>query len=110
MTRRRSGAEGRPLQAKEESKDEKTIAAETCSDEIPRVLDLPAAEEAAKGNAMLKDGILELDMAKAAPAKTVKGEAKAVKVEGQTKRCLRNAGRESRERESLNDVCYKGYC
>ena len=30
--------------------------------------------------AMLKDGMLELDMAKAAPAKTVKGESKAVKV------------------------------
>ncbi len=59
--------EGRPLQAKEESKDKKTSYAETCSDQILRALDLPAAAEAAKVKATLKDGILELDMAKAAP-------------------------------------------
>jgi len=77
MTRRQSGAEGRPLQAKEESKDEKTIDAETCADQIPRVLDLPAPVEVAKVKATLRDGILELDMAKAAPAKAVKVEPKA---------------------------------
>jgi len=68
-------------ETKEESKDEKMVYSETCSDEILRVLDLPAAVEPAKVKATLKDGVLELDMTKAAPAKTVKGESKAVKVE-----------------------------
>jgi len=68
-------------ETKEESKDEKMVYSETCSDEILRVLDLPAAVEATKVKATLKDGVLELDMPKAAPAKTVKGESKAVKVE-----------------------------
>jgi HSP20 family protein len=64
-------------ETKEESKTKKTIYSEICSDQILRVLDLPAAVEAEKVKATLKDGMLELDMPKAAPAKTVKVEPKA---------------------------------
>lgn len=62
---------------KEESKTKKVIYSETCSDQILRVVDLPAAVETEKAKATLKDGLLELDMPKAAPAKTVKVETKA---------------------------------
>jgi HSP20 family protein len=63
-------------ETKEESKTKKTIYSETCSDQILRVLDLPAAVEPEKVKATLKDGVLELAMPKSAPAKTVKVEPK----------------------------------
>ncbi|HKM82790.1 MAG TPA: Hsp20 family protein [Candidatus Acidoferrum sp.] len=65
----------------EESQNEKAIYSETCSDQILRVFDLPAAVDPTKVKATLKDGVLELDMPKAAPAKIAKVEPKAVKVE-----------------------------
>ena len=68
-------------ETKEESKNEKTIYSETCSDQILRVFDLPAAVEVEKVKATLKDGVLELNMPKAAPSKTIKAEAKSAKVE-----------------------------
>jgi HSP20 family protein len=64
-------------ETKEESKGKKTIYSETCSDQILRVLDLPAAVVPEKVKSTLKDGVLELDMPKDATAKTVKGEPKA---------------------------------
>jgi HSP20 family protein len=64
-------------ETKEESKTNKTIYSETCSDQVLRVIDLPAAVDADKAKATLKDGILELDMPKATPAKSVKVEPKA---------------------------------
>ena len=63
---------------REESKTKKTIYSETCSDQILRVVDLPAEVDTEKAKAALKDGMLELDMPKTAPAKTVKIEPKAV--------------------------------
>jgi HSP20 family protein len=55
----------------EERKDKRMVYSETCSDEILRVLDLPAEVEAESAEATLKDGILELELAKAAPARKV---------------------------------------
>ncbi len=53
----------------EERRNEKTIYRESCSDEILRVIDLPAEVVAGKVAATLRDGVLELKMPKAAPAK-----------------------------------------
>ena len=61
-------------ETKEESKTKKTIYSETCSDQVLRVLDLPAEVDPAKVKATLKDGVLDLEMPKAAPAKAVKVE------------------------------------
>jgi HSP20 family protein len=63
-------------ESKEESKTKKVIYSETCSDQILRVIDLPAAVDNEKAKATLKDGMLELDMPKAAPARTIKVEPK----------------------------------
>jgi HSP20 family protein len=71
------GAEARRLtiagkrEAEEERRNEKTIYRESCSDQILRVIDLPAEVVAAKAVATLRDGVLELKMPKAAPAKKV---------------------------------------
>jgi len=58
-------------ETKEERKDEKTIYSERCSDEILRVIDLPADVDAEKAEATVKDGVLELKIPKAAPAKKI---------------------------------------
>ena len=55
----------------EERKHKRTVYSETCSDQILRVLDLPAEVNAESAKATVKDGILELELAKAAPAKKV---------------------------------------
>ncbi len=62
---------------KEEHKTKKTAYAERCADQILRVIDLPAEVDTGKVTATLKDGVLELEMRKAAPAKKVKIEPKA---------------------------------
>jgi HSP20 family protein len=64
-------------EAQEESKKGKTVYSERCAKEILRVVDLPAEVESSKVTATLKDGILSLEMPKAAHAKTVRVEAKA---------------------------------
>lgn len=64
-------------EAKEESKKRKTVYSERCAEEIMRVVDLPAEVDSSKVTATLKDGILSLEMPKAAHAKTVRVEAKA---------------------------------
>jgi HSP20 family protein len=64
-------------ETKQESKTKQTVYSEICSDQILRVVDLPAAVTPEKVKATLKDGVLELDMPKAAPA----APAKTVKVE-----------------------------
>jgi len=51
--------------------NEKTIYRESCSDQILRVIELPAEVVTAKAVATLRDGVLELKMPKAAPAKKV---------------------------------------
>ncbi len=71
------GLEGRRLtiagkrEAREERKDKKTIYSERCSNQILRVVDLPADIDAEKTKASLKDGMLELEVPKAAPAKQI---------------------------------------
>jgi HSP20 family molecular chaperone IbpA len=56
-------------EAKKESKTGKTIYREACSDQILRVVGLPAAVDVNKVKTTVKDGVLELDLAKAAPDK-----------------------------------------
>lgn len=55
----------------EERKEKKIVYSESCSDQLLRVLDLPAEVNAAAAKATLKEGILELELPKAAPAKTI---------------------------------------
>jgi HSP20 family protein len=55
----------------EERKDKKTVYSETCSDQLLRVVDLPADVNAEATKATLKNGILSLELPKAAPAKKV---------------------------------------
>ncbi len=65
--------------SQEERKEKKTVYSEVCSDKIFRVMDLPAEVNAEGAKAMLKDGMLELELPKAAPARkvTVMGEKAA---------------------------------
>jgi len=58
-------------------KEGKVVYSERCADEILRVIDLPAAVDTTKVTATLKDGVLHLEMPKAAPAKKIKVEPKA---------------------------------
>lgn len=64
-------------ESKEESTKGKTIYSERCSQEVFRSIELPAEVDASKVNATLKDGILSIELPKAAPAKKVSVEAKA---------------------------------
>jgi HSP20 family protein len=64
-------------ETKEERKDKKIIYQERCSDQIMRVIDLPVAVDGDKAAATVKDGILELNVPKAAPAKKVPIRTKA---------------------------------
>lgn len=64
-------------QAHEESKKGKTIYSERCANEILRVVELPAEVDSSKVNAILRDGVLNIELPKAAHAKTVRIEPKA---------------------------------
>lgn len=64
-------------ETKEEKTEKKMVYREHCSDQIMRVVDLPSAVEAEKVKATLKDGILEMVMPKAAPARKISIEPKA---------------------------------
>ena len=55
----------------EERKNKKIIYSEMCSDEVLRVVDLPADINAEAAKANLKDGVLQLEIPKAAPAKKI---------------------------------------
>jgi HSP20 family protein len=63
-------------EAKEERKDEETLYSEIRSNRVLRVLDLPAAVDTEQATATLENGVLELKMPKAAPAKKVEITAK----------------------------------
>ncbi len=65
-------------EAQEERKKVRTIYSERCAKEILRVVDLPAQVDSSKASATLKDGILNIELPKAAHAKTVRIEPKAV--------------------------------
>lgn len=62
-------------ESKDESKGEKAIYSETCSDQILRVFELPTAVDPEKAKATLKDGVLVLEMPKAPPATPVEIES-----------------------------------
>jgi len=64
-------------EAQEESKKGKSVYSERCAKEILRVVDLPAEVDATEVRATLKDGILNLEMPKAARPQSVRVEAKA---------------------------------
>jgi HSP20 family protein len=62
--------------AQEENKKGKTIYSEWCANEILRVVDLPAEVESSKVSATLKDGILNIQLPKAAHVKAVRIDPK----------------------------------
>lgn len=63
-------------EAQEESKKGKTVYSEHCAKEIMRVISLPAEIDSSKVNATLKDGVLNVEMPKAAHAKAIRVEPK----------------------------------
>jgi len=63
-------------EAQEESKKGKTVYSERCAKEILKVVTLPAEVDSSKVTATLKDGILNLELPKAAHAKSVRVEPK----------------------------------
>jgi len=64
-------------EAKKEEKKGKIVYAERCSDQILRIVDLPAYIETAKVTATLKNGILEFTLPKVAKAHTIRIHPKA---------------------------------
>jgi HSP20 family protein len=64
-------------ETKEEVKKGKIVYSESCANEVLRVIDLPAEIDTSKVSATLKDGVLNIEMPKAAPHKTVRIEAKS---------------------------------
>jgi len=72
---RRLAISGKRETRKEEKKG-KTICSEMCSDEIMRVVDLPADVEAEKATATLKNGVLDLHLPKAVQARSIRIEPK----------------------------------
>jgi HSP20 family molecular chaperone IbpA len=65
-------------EAQEERKKAKPIYSEWCAKEILRVVYLPTDVDTSKASATLKDGILSIELPKAAHAKTVRIEPKTV--------------------------------
>lgn len=63
-------------ETKEERKTKKTVYKERCSGEILRMVDLPAEINTEKVKATLENGVLSLEMPKAAPAKKIAVETK----------------------------------
>ena len=64
-------------ETKKEEKKGKTVCAESCSDKILRMLELPAEIETDKVTATLKNGVLELTLPKVAKAQTLRIHPKA---------------------------------
>ena len=64
-------------ETKEEEKKGKMICSELCADQILRTIDLPADVDTSKATANLKNGVLTIDLPKAAHAKAVRIEPKA---------------------------------
>lgn len=62
--------------SKEEKKG-KAVYSEFCSDQMLRVVDLPASVDADKTTATLKNGVLQLTMPKTAKAKAIEIKSKA---------------------------------
>ncbi len=64
-------------ETKKEEKKGKTLCVESSSDQILRIVDLPAEIETGKATATLKNGVLELTLPKAAKAQTLRIHPKA---------------------------------
>lgn len=64
-------------ETKDETKKGKTIYSELCASEILRAVDLPAEVDTSNVSATLKDGILNIKMAKTMAPKSVRVELKA---------------------------------
>jgi HSP20 family protein len=64
-------------ESKEEEKKGKTICSEFRADQIMRAIDLLADFDTSKASAVLKDGVLTIDLPKAVHAKAVRIEPKA---------------------------------
>lgn len=60
-----------------EEKNARKIRSEWCADQILRAVDLPADVDTTRVNASLKDGILTIDLPKAAHAKAIHVEPKS---------------------------------
>ncbi len=58
-------------EAHEERKDKKAVYSEDCSGQLLRAVDLPADVKAEAATASLKDGVLEVEIPKAVPAKKI---------------------------------------
>jgi HSP20 family protein len=63
-------------ETQEETRRGRTIYSERCGQEILRVVDLPAEVNSSKVNAILKDGILNIELPKAPHARAVRVEPK----------------------------------
>jgi HSP20 family protein len=64
-------------ETKEENQKGKTIYSERSAREILRVVELPAEVDGSKVSATLKDGVLNIELPKAAHAKRIRIEPKA---------------------------------
>jgi HSP20 family molecular chaperone IbpA len=67
---------GKKQITKEDKAKGKTVYEEHCSSELLRVIDLPAEVDAAKTTAILKNGVLELNMPKKAQTRNSRIEVK----------------------------------
>lgn len=67
----------RETETTKEEKKGKTVYSEFCSNQILRIVDLPASVDAEKSIATLKNGVLQLTMPKTVKAKTVEIKPKA---------------------------------
>jgi HSP20 family molecular chaperone IbpA len=74
---RRLTIAGKRETEKKEEKKGKTVYSEFCSNQILRIVDLPASVDTEKATATLKNGILQLTMPKTAKAKTIEIKSKA---------------------------------
>jgi HSP20 family protein len=68
---------GKHESTEKEQKKGKTICSEFCSDQLLRIVDLPAEVETDKVTATLKNGVLTLAMPKVAKARSVRVKATA---------------------------------
>jgi HSP20 family protein len=64
-------------QSKSEEKKANVVYRERCASELLRSIELPAEVDVSQATATLNNGILELNLAKAAPAKNVPVQAKS---------------------------------
>ncbi|MFZ0737967.1 MAG: Hsp20 family protein [Candidatus Acidiferrales bacterium] len=77
IERRRLTISGKKETTKEEQKKGKVIYKEQCSSELLRIIDLPMEVDATKTTAMLKNGVLELNVPKGNAAKSARIDVKA---------------------------------